>query len=192
MRRACTKPQTGTFSHEGYSPQMARFRPLGVVVSTFATGAFLGLVLTALITPVLPGGTLPGNRHEPPETRGWIIARLRGDAQALNRLQLPTNVAGRAARLQQFDTATSLQLHTLTFLGGTRAGQIGQYGYVLTVETPTGGYDSLPLLITTLGDRVWYMRGGAPGRPIPATPAASPGASGGASPSVPPAPSGSG
>jgi hypothetical protein len=141
----------------------SRLRPLAKAASTAATGAAVGLVATALITPLLPGASLPGNRHEPPETRGWILATLRGDADAINRLELPRNVAGRAARLQALD-APNLQPHTLTYLGGTRTGQLGQFGYVLTISRPDGSFDSMPLLLTTLGDRVWYYRGGETGR----------------------------
>jgi hypothetical protein len=164
----------------------SRLRPFAKGASTLATGAAVGLVATALITPMLPGSTLPGNRHEPPETRGWILATLRGDADAINRLELPTNVAGRALKLQGLD-APAFEPHTLTFLGGSRTGQLGQFGYVLTVARSDGSYDSLPLLITTLGDRVWYLRGGTPGRPAPAAaPSSAP------SPGSQPSPSGAG
>jgi hypothetical protein len=155
---------------------MARFRRYGVYLSTLMTGAAFGLVVTALVSPILPGATQPGDRHEPPETRGYILALLASDGAAINRLQLPRNVVDRAAVLKSFEQALNLPGHTLTYLGGNRTGRLGQFGYVLTVNTPNGGFDSIPLLVTTLGDRVWYLRGGSTGRPVQAAPSVAPSA----------------
>jgi len=152
----------GTKSVEGYSPLMRRLRRLAVFPSSLLVGAFASFVIAALVEPMLPGETLPGNRHEPPETRAYIIALLNGDGAAVNRLQLPRNVIDRAAVLKQFEDALKTPGQTLTFLGGSRTGPIGQFGYVLTVEE-AGTTAAIPIILTTLNDKIWYLRGGSTG-----------------------------
>src|SRR3712207_4724028 len=110
---------------------MRRLRSLAVFPSSLLVGVFVGLVLTAFVTPLLPGETLPGNRQEPPETRGYINALLARDGAEINRLQLPRNVVDRAAVLKQFEDALETPAKTLTFLGGMRTETLGQFGYVL-------------------------------------------------------------
>ena len=142
---------------------MRRLRRLGLLVTTIGSGLAIGLVVTALVAPVLPGPTKPGDRHEPAETRGYINALLRSDGAAINKLQLPRNVVDRAAVLKQFEDALNLPGQTLTYLGGMRVGQIGQFGYVLTVDNGDGSSAAIPIVLTTIGDKIWYLRGGSTG-----------------------------
>jgi hypothetical protein len=145
---------------------MARMRGLAklwIFPSTLLIGLLLGFVVTALVMPMLPGETLPGNRHEPPETRSYINALLNGDGATINKLQLPRNVVDRAAVLKQFEDALKLPGRTLTYLGGIRGEQLGQFGYVLTADGGNGQVREIPILLTTVGDKIWYLRGGSTG-----------------------------
>jgi hypothetical protein len=146
---------------------MARLRRLAIIPSTLLIGLFAGFVVTAVVVPFLPGETLPGNRHEPPETRGYINALLNGDGATINKLGLPQNAVARAAVLKQFEDALKLPGQTLTFLGGVRGEQLGQFGYVLTVDGGDGVTHAIPIVLTTLGDKVWYLRGGSTGDETP-------------------------
>jgi hypothetical protein len=152
---------------EGYSPQMARLRRLAVVPSTLLVGLLVGFVVTAFVMPLLPGDTQPGNRQEPPETRGYINALLNRDGATINKLQLPRNVVNRASVLKQFEEALALPGKTLTFLGGSRVGPIGQFGYVLTVDAGQGTSRAIPILLTTVDNKIWYLRGGSTGEEAP-------------------------
>jgi hypothetical protein len=142
---------------------MARLRSLALFPSTILVGLLIGFVVTTFVLPMLPGETLPGNRHEPPETRAYVNALLNGDGATINKLQLPRNVVDRASVLKQFEDALKLPGQTLTYLGGSRGEQLGQYAYVLTVDGGNGQSRAIPIVVTTLGDKIWYVRGGSTG-----------------------------
>jgi hypothetical protein len=158
---------------EGYSPQMARLRRLAVFPSSLLLGVLASFVAAALISPLMPGDTLPGNRHEPPETRAYINALLGRDGATINRLQLPRNVVDRASVLKQFEDALALPGKTLTFLGGSNVGPYGMFGYALTVDDGAGSSATIPIILTMVNDKVWYLRGGSTGDEGTASPAPS-------------------
>jgi hypothetical protein len=142
---------------------MARLRRLAVFPSSLLVGVLASFVAAALISPLLPGDTLPGNRHEPPETRAYINALLDRDGATINKLQLPRNVVDRASVLKQFEDALALPGKTLTFLGGSRVGAYGMFGYALTVDDGQGSSATIPIILTMVNDKVWYLRGGSTG-----------------------------
>jgi len=161
------------FHPEGYSPQMVRLRRLAIFPSSLLVGAFAAFVLAAIISPLMPGETLPGNRHEPPETRAYINALLSRDGETINRLQLPANVVNRAAVLKQFEDALALPGKTLTYLGGSRVGPYGMFGYALTLDDGSGTAATMPIILTMVNDKVWYLRGGSTGDDATESPAPS-------------------
>jgi hypothetical protein len=142
---------------------MVRLRRLAIFPSSLLVGVLTSFVVAALVSPLLPGETLPGNRHEPPETRAYINALLGRDGATINRLQLPRNVVDRASVLKQFEDALALPGKTLTYLGGSRVGPYGMFGYALTVDDGSGTSASIPIILTMVNDKVWYLRGGSTG-----------------------------
>ena len=142
---------------------MTRLRPIVAVVGTVAAGALLGYVLTALVSPLLPGPTQPGNRHELAVTRDYILAFISRDAATVNALELPKNPADRAVVRKSFNQALNLEPTRLTYLGGTRSGEVGAYVYILGVETPDETRHLVPIVLTTVGSKVGDLRGGSTG-----------------------------
>jgi hypothetical protein len=165
---------------EGYSPQMASLRSvgrtLGGLVTTLVIGGLVGFVAMTLITPFLPGPVQPGDRHEPKLTRDYMLALLRRDASVVNQLELPKNPAMRAMTWKRLEQADQLEHHTLTYLGGAATERIGAQVYVLGARQGDS-YFLVPFEVTTLGDKVYYLRGGSLGGAIPIAPAPSPAAS---------------
>jgi len=142
---------------------MVRLRRLAIFPSSLLVGVLASFVAAAIVSPLLPGETLPGNRHEPPETRAYINALLNRDGATINRLQLPANVVNRASVLKQFEDALALPGKTLTYLGGQQVGQYGMFSYALTLDNGTGTSATMPIILTMVNDKIWYLRGGSTG-----------------------------
>ena len=142
---------------------MARLKPLWSLVAAVVLGGLVAFVFMAFITPMLPGETLPGHRHEPPETRAYLLAVLRNDAAMINRLQLPQNAVQRAITRKTLEGALETKPDTLTFLGGSVVNQIGQYTYVLGGKNSDGSDVLVPVIVTTVGDKILGLAGGSDG-----------------------------
>lgn len=133
------------------------------MVGTIVAGALLGYVLMAFVSPLLPGPTQPGDRHELAVTRDYILAFIRRDAATVNALELPKNPADRAVVRKSFNQALNLEPETLTYLGGMRAGPIGAYVYVLGVKSPQDTLHLVPIVLTTVDTKIGDLRGGSTG-----------------------------
>lgn len=141
--------------------RLVRF--IASLAATLVAGGVLGYVVTAFLSPVLPGPVQPGNRHEFQYTRDYVVAVIERDAATANALQMPQNPASRAMTYQRFEEALTLEPRTLTYLGGATAGQLGAYAYVLGVEAPGDTLHLVPFELTTVGSKVADVRGGSIG-----------------------------
>lgn len=135
-------------------------RTVGYLATTLVLGGLVGFVLMAIITPMLPGPVQPGDRHEPPIAREYVLAVMAGDAATVNRLELPKNPAMRAMTWKQFEDADALQHETLTYLGGGSVERIMTQAYVLGARDGDQ-YHLVPFTVTLIGDKVAYWRGGS-------------------------------
>ena len=137
---------------------MKRLRPLFAVVGTIAAGALAGYVVAAFVSPLLPGPTQPGDRHEQAYTREFVLAFLEQDAETVNRLLVPRNAADRAVIRKAYEEASGLAPMTLTYLGGSANQVMGSYVYVLGVEADDGSTDLLPFTLITTGSKIMDLR----------------------------------
>ncbi|MFL5756316.1 MAG: hypothetical protein ACJ77N_08430 [Chloroflexota bacterium] len=149
------------------------FRALWSLAAPVLLGALVAFVAIAFVSPMLPGQTQPGNRQEPPETRAYLLAVMNNDAPTINRLQLPQNVVDRAVIRKQLSNALKMKADTLTFLGGSQVGQVGAWSYVLGVTGPDGQPRLVPVLVTTVGDKIAALQGGSSGDEQPQQPGSS-------------------
>ena len=79
----------------------------------------------------------------------------------MNRLEMPKNPAD--ALVWKSEEALDLEPSTLTFMGGSRVGELGAYMYVLGVKAPDESFHLVPFALSTLDTKIADLRGGSTG-----------------------------
>ncbi len=128
-------------------------RALRPALETLIAGLLLGLVIAVIGAQLLGSSQPPPRNGELPAARAYMLAIIRGDADAMNAVGADMDPATQTLIFQALSGPT---IHSLTYLGGSGVSNGAVHEYVIEADGANGP-QLVPLALTVISGRIVHI-----------------------------------